>query len=308
MRGLAVEKRRVLVTGASGYIAGQLLPALRERYDLVLLDTRAEDRSGRPVEGVQIADLTNPDLDANRSFFCGIDSVVHLGYIHPSTGQGSATVESYRAERMNVDMAFHVFQLSMEEGARRVVVASSNHAADWYEHLIHAKKKDVVDPGERPLSDNFYGWAKATYEHLGFVFASGRLGRSLENVQVRIGAPRELEAARYRGNPTGFHRDLGAYSSVRDLQQLFIRSIEAEDIRDRYGVPFQVFYGISDNARQFWSIANAREVIGYAPQDDSEVKFAAGVAAILAPLGGPVPVRPYPPKKDDPSDPSRPGR
>ena len=119
---------------------------------------------------------------------------------------------------------------------------------------------------------------------------------------------REPEAARYHGNPTGFHRDLGAYISQRDLQQLFIRSIETEDIRDRAGIPFQVFYGISDNARQFWSIANAREVIGYAPEDDSEIKFAAGVAAILAPLGGPVPARPYPSRKNDPSDPGRPGR
>jgi hypothetical protein len=303
-----MAKRRVLVTGACGYIAGQLLPALRERYDLALLDTRAEDRHGRPVDGVQLADLTNPDLNANRSFFRGIDAVVHLGYIHPPTGQGSPTVESYRAERTNVDMAFHVFQLAMEEGVRRVVVASSNHAADWYEHLLHAKLKDVVDPWERPVSDNFYGWAKATYEHLGFVFASGRLGRAVENVHLRIGAPREPDAARYRGNPVGFHRDLGAYISERDLQQLAVKSIETEDIRDRYGIPFQIFYGISDNARQFWSIANAREVIGYAPEDDSEVKFAAGVAEILAPLGGPVPIRPYPPKQDDPRDPSRPGR
>ena len=119
---------------------------------------------------------------------------------------------------------------------------------------------------------------------------------------------RELETARYRGNPTGFHRDLGAYISERDLQQLVIKSIETADIRDRYGIPFQIFYGISGNARQCWSIANAREVVGYAPEDDSEIKFAAGVAEIMAPLGGPAPVRPYPPRTDDPGDPSRPGR
>jgi hypothetical protein len=303
-----MPKRKVLVTGAAGYIAAQLLPALRERYDLTLGDVRTHDRHGHPIEGVRVADLTNPDLEANRGLFRDIDTVVHLGYIHPPSGQGSGTIESYRVECTNVDMAFHVFQLSLEEGVRRVVVASSNHAADWYEHLLHAKKKDIVDPDERPLSDNFYGWAKATYEHLGFVFASGRLGRALENVHLRIGAPRELESARYHGNPVGFHRDLGAYISERDLQQLCVRSIEADDIRDRYGIPFQIFYGISDNARQFWSIANARAVVGYAPEDDSEIKFAAGVAAILAPLNGPVPLRPYPPKVDDPDDPSRPGR
>src|ERR1051325_11052972 len=125
-----MAKRRVLVTGASGYIAAQLLPALRERYELTLLDTRTEDRHGRALEGVQLADLTNPDLEANRGFFRGIDSVVHLGYIHPPTGQGSGTIESYRVEQRNVEMAFHVFQLSLEEGVGRVVVASSNHAAD----------------------------------------------------------------------------------------------------------------------------------------------------------------------------------
>jgi hypothetical protein len=303
-----MSTRKVLVTGAAGYIAAQLLPALRERYELTLVDVRAQDRQGHPIDGVRVADLTTPNLEANRPLFRGIDSVVHLGYIHPPSGQGSGTIDSYHAERTNIDMAFHVLQLALEEGVRRVVVASSNHAADWYEHLIHAKKKDVVDPGERPLSDNFYGWAKATYEHLGFVFASGRLGGTVQNVHLRIGAPRELETARYHGNPVGFHRDLGAYISERDLQQLCVRSIEADDIRDRHGIPFQIFYGISDNARQFWSIVNARAVIGYAPQDDSEVKFAAGIAAILAPLHGPVPARPYPPKVDDPDDPSRPGR
>src|SRR5438045_41594 len=50
--GIDMAKRRVLVTGACGYIAAQLLPALRERYDLALLDTRTEDRHGHPVEGV----------------------------------------------------------------------------------------------------------------------------------------------------------------------------------------------------------------------------------------------------------------
>jgi nucleoside-diphosphate-sugar epimerase len=303
-----MDRRRVLVTGAAGYIAAQLLPALRERYELTLVDARAEDRRGQPVDGIRLANLTDPDLEANRALFRGIDTVVHLAYVHPASGQGSGTIASYRTEALNVALAFNVYQLALEEGVRRVVVASSNHAADWYEHLLHANRKEVVDPDERPLSDNFYGWAKATYEHLGFVFASGNLGRQLENVQVRIGAPRDLPIDRYRGQPRPFHRDLGAYISERDLQQLFVRSIETPDLRDRYGIPFQVFYGISGNTRRFWSIANARAVIGYAPEDDSEVKFADAIDELLRPLGGPVPPRPYPPDPNDPDDPSRPGR
>jgi len=68
-------------------------------------------------------------------------------------------------------------------------------------------------------------------------------------------------------------RALAVYLSQRDFDQLLIKSIETPDIRNERGVPFQIFYGISGNARAFWSIANARKVIGYAPEDDSEIRF-----------------------------------
>ena len=288
-----MAKRRVLVTGASGYIAAQMLPTLREQFDCTLIDVRDTDRSGQPVDGIRIVDLAKADPEESRALLQGIDTVVHLGYIHPPSGMGSRSWDSYYTERDNVDMAFRVYQLSQEEGVRRVVMASSNHAADWYEYLIHAKKKDVVDPWERAISDNFYGWAKEAYEHLGFVFASGSLGRKLEVVQIRIGAPREIEAARFTDDPVGYNRDMGAWISPRDMTQLFVKSIEAEQIEDAHNIPFQIFYGISDNARKFWSIANARQVIGYAPEDDSEVRYAADIQRILVSLGGPVPAKHY---------------
>ena len=40
------RRRTVLLTGATGYIAGQLLPALRERYDRRHVDVRYTDRDG----------------------------------------------------------------------------------------------------------------------------------------------------------------------------------------------------------------------------------------------------------------------
>ncbi len=65
------------------------------------------------------------------------------------------------------------------------------------------------------------------------------------------------------------------------MQQLYIKSIETEDIRDEDGIPFQIFYGISNNTRAFWSLANARKVIGYAPEDDSERLYADEIRAHL---------------------------
>jgi hypothetical protein len=276
-------RQRVLLTGATGYIASQLLPVFRDRYDLRLTDVRATDRDGATVEGVEVHDLVEAEAAALRGLFRGCDAVVHLGYHRPPRQASEDwTTRGYVGERRNVDMAQRVFQLSLDEGVRRVVMASSNHAADWYEHLIHAGKMDLVDPDRTPpRSDNYYGWAKLTYEALGFLFASGALGRKLENVQIRIGAPRESAARTFfpdgpdtAGDATRYKRDLGAYISQRDLQQLFVKSIEAPTIEDEHGIPFQIFYGISGNARAFWSLVNARKVIGYAPEDDAELKFA----------------------------------
>jgi hypothetical protein len=276
-------KRRVVITGASGYIASLLLPVMRERYQLTLLDVRMVDRDGNEVEGVQIADLTDRDGDSYRHFFRGADAVVHLGFTRAA--DKSDPIQDFYAELSNVEMAFHVYQTAQEEGVRRVVVASSNHAADYYERLILDKRWDVVTPEMRPFSDNYYGWAKEAYEHLGFVFAVGRMQyrglnaeepapTPLENVQVRIGGPREDDLERMEpGDLRRMYRALGVYISQRDLQQLFIKSIETEDIADEEGVPFQVFYGISGNSQAFWSIVNARKVIGYAPEDNSEYRF-----------------------------------
>jgi len=157
--------RTVLVTGATGYIASQLLPTFRERYDLRLIDVRDTDRQGRPVPGAQVVDLATADDAVVRPLFAGADAVVHLAYFRPENADLNAQTgfmsRGYLGERGNVDMAQRVFQLSMEEGVRRVVMASSNHAADWYEHLIHVGKMDMVDPDlTPPKSDNYYGWAK----------------------------------------------------------------------------------------------------------------------------------------------------
>ena len=271
-------RRRVVVTGAAGLIAGQVLPFLGERYDLTLLDIRATDRHGDRVEGIQIADLMNRNRDAYRQHFRGADAVVHLGFVRAQdTGDSE---QRFRAEYANVEMAYNVYQTAWEEGVRRVVVTSSNHAADYYERLILEHKHDFVYPDTFALSDNFYGWAKIAYETLGFVYASGGVGdRPLENVQVRIGGPRETDVARVpAGDLVRMRRALAVYLSERDMAQLYIKSVETEDIRDENGVPFQIFYGISDNPHAFWSIANARAVIGYAPQANSEIRFRALIA------------------------------
>jgi hypothetical protein len=60
-----------------------------------------------------------------------------------------------------------------------------------------------------------------------------------------------------------------------------VKSVEAPNIEDEYGIPFQVFHGVSANTRSAWSIANARKIIGYEPQDDSEVVYADEIRELM---------------------------
>ena len=278
-----MTKLRVLLTGATGYIAGQLLPALRGRYDLRLIDTRREDRSGQMVDGVEVVDLLAPEPADLKPYFAGVDVVIHAAYHRPD---GTDPQAQYDGERLNIDMTQRVYQMALDHGIRRVVAASTNQAAKWYEQPYFAGLRDRVTPEDYPRPDNFYGWAKAAYESLGFLYACGSLGRKLEVIQLRIVVPREIDASKFTDLPRHrYIRELAGYISECDLQQLFCKSVEAPAIEDEHGVPFHIFYGVSNNARVFWSITNARKVIDYQPQDDSEVRFAADIARLLSTLG-----------------------
>lgn len=270
------SRKRVLLTGATGYIAGQLLPALRERYDLRLIDVRKNNRDGEPVPDVEIVDLLTAERATLEDIFRGMQAVIHTGYIHPRPDA------MYEDERKNVDMMQRVYDIALATGVPRIVAASTNQAAKWYEQPYYDGRRDRVSPEDYPRPDSFYGWAKAAYESLGFLYACGSLGRKLQVVQIRIVAPREIDAHEFKGKPKAqYIRDLAGYVSPRDLQQLFCKSVDTPNIDDPYGVPFHIFYGVSNNARTFWSITNAREVIDYQPEDDSEIRFADDIARML---------------------------
>ena len=131
-----------------------------------------------------------------------------------------------------------------------------------------------------------YGWAKDAYEHLGFVFASGGYGRKLPVVQVRIGAPRPIVATVMAMTRRGTSETFGAYVSPRDLAQLFCRAIDAPTIDNEHGVPFIIRH-LEQYARVL-EHRGRRSVLGYQPEDNSEIVFQKDIAAwLMKPPGSP---------------------
>jgi hypothetical protein len=281
-----MAKRRVVLTGAAGYVGQRMFKELAERWELVPIDVQATTRGGEQVPGLVVADLTDRDRDTYRQHFRGADAVIHLGFVRApgldaTTWQNNSDAK-FQAEHANVALAYNVYRTALEEGVRRVVVCSSNHASDYYERLVWDGRVDMVTPEMPPRSDNWYGWSKASYELLGFVFATGKVdGRKLEVVQWRIGGPRDNDLDSIApGDIPIMHRALGAYLSARDQTQQAIRMVETPDIADDNGIPFLIVYGISGNTHRFWSLASAKRKIGYQPEDDSQVNFADRIAEI----------------------------
>ena len=281
-----MAKRRVVITGAAGYVAQRMFKALDERWDVVPIDIKDKTREGNAVPRLVVSDLTQPDRNAYRRHFTGADAVIHCGFVRApgmtaDTWQDNSDAK-FQAEHANIALAYNVYRVALEEDVRRVVVCSSNHASDYYERLVWDGRVDMVTPEMPPRSDNWYGWAKAAYELLGFVFATGKVdGKTLEVVQWRIGGPRDDDIDHIKpGDIPTMHRALGAYLSARDQTQQAIKMVETPDITDENGIPFLIVYGISGNTHRFWSLASARRKIGYTPEDDSQVNFADKIAAI----------------------------
>ncbi len=155
----------------------------------------------RAMSLLEASDATMAEL------FRGVDAVVHSAYV-PS-GQPDVyspqppQLDRFDAELANIRMAQRVYRFAFEAGVKRVVIVSSNHAADWYEHQqVHRLQRETVYPQDLPLSDNFYGWSKASYELLAYPYACGTFGRQLEMVMLRIGSPYPIDVSRYEPGAT----------------------------------------------------------------------------------------------------------
>lgn len=104
-----MAKRRVVITGAAGYVAQRMYPELSDRWDLVPIDVRPTTRAGRPVPGMIVSDLTRPDRNLYREHFRGADAVIHCGFVSApnldaTTWQDNSDAKFW-AEHANVALA-----------------------------------------------------------------------------------------------------------------------------------------------------------------------------------------------------------
>jgi len=248
--------RKVLVTGSGGLIGGALFRDLGDRIEFTGLDVGPSDNLLVPIT---VGDLS--DMESVRKAFDGVDAVVHLG----ADSNQNASWESVLLN--NLIATRNVFEACRDAGVKRVVYASSNHAVGMHElddpyRRIRVGDYDGLDPDNIPQIDHTvqirpdgqYGISKAFGEATGAYYAENF---GLEVACLRIGTVN-------RDNRPVEVRQLATWCSHRDVLQLIHRCLEVEPLQ------FDIFYGVSNNKWRFWDIDHAREVLGYAPEDNGE--------------------------------------
>jgi nucleoside-diphosphate-sugar epimerase len=254
--------KKVLITGAEGTIGTAMREQLGERYEFSSITLTPRDF---PSLAADIA-----DLDAIQPAFEGQDAVVHMAADARVTAPWEDILHN------NFIGTYNVFEAARRAGVECVVFASSNHAVGGYEvegapDIYALDDPRRIDQTVQIRPDSYYGVSKAFGEALGRYYVDAfkmrvfclRIGwvRADDNPRPDVRGGSEWLDLR---TPEDFYARLRTiWLSKRDCCQLIARCLDAEHIK--YGI----YYGMSDNPRKFWSLDNAREELGFAPQDSA---------------------------------------
>lgn len=238
----------VLLTGAFGQVGTAILDHLGDKYNWRLFD-RNPPSDDVPHETV-IGDVTDPDTVAKAME--GVSAVIHLAGDPRSTASWNSVLSN------NIDGTYTVFEKAVDAGIKRIAFASSNHVVGHFEtdrkpEIYREESGVLLDGSEFPRPGNLYGVSKATGELLGQYFHDEY---GVRVVCVRIGNLTQHHP------PADYERGQAMWLSHRDCAHLFDRCLQAD-------YDFAIVYGISNNDRRYYSLAPARELLGYQPMDNS---------------------------------------
>ncbi|MBC5815800.1 MAG: NAD(P)-dependent oxidoreductase [Candidatus Eremiobacteraeota bacterium] len=247
---------KLAVTGSGGTIGKRLCADLAVDHNVVRIDLRDADIN---------ADVR--DFEAMRAALAGCETVIHLA--------GSVAVDASWEDvyGTNIGGTYNVYEAARQNGLRRIIFASSNHAVGMNEvenapQIYEAGFGRVIGTEDPYRPDGLYGVWKAFGEVLGRYY-SDQYG--MQVACVRIGSitgaddpthetVRESSGWLNLSEEQKFKRYAATWMSQRDFARL-VRAILSRD------VPFAMVYGVGDNATRFWDLEAGRAIYGFWPLD-----------------------------------------
>ena len=230
-----VPSKRILITGGNGKMGRCIAGGLRAAgYDVV-----STSRTVNAELGVRHLDIR--DAQACIEALKGIDTVIHMAFYLGNNNFREEIVPT------NIIGTYNIFEAARENGVRRVIFGSSNHAVGFYKRTDELRD-DIM---QRP--DSPYGLSKCFCELCGRYY-SDRYGISVINVRIGTFSHDDLPYSL---------RTTKTWLSYGDTQELFLKCVEADPT-----YKFLTIYGVSGNDDGYFDVSGLKDLIGYVPKDN----------------------------------------
>ena len=255
------SRKRILLTGAAGGIGSAFFRAEASNYFFRLADRETSTIVSALSLEHEVREFNVADLEACQEACRDIDIVIHLAAAtNPDDDFYEALLQN------NICGTYNIFRAAKDQGCQRVIFASSAQVFAGYPDDVQVHPESPM----RPM--NIYGVSKCFGEAVAFYFAHAE---GLSCIAVRIGSyDVNGDTSNWlRQQPNMRH--LSGYVSERDLNQLLVRCIEAQDVQ------FAVVHALSNNRFKRLDITSTRDLLGYAPRDDAFEIFQADLPAWL---------------------------
>jgi nucleoside-diphosphate-sugar epimerase len=233
-------RERILITGPGGRVGTQIVPLLREHFALRLFDTQhmATAVDDEFVNG----DIR--DFDALLRACTGVSAVLHLAAISDE--------DDFHSKLLPVNLAgtYNVFEAARQAGVKKFLFPSTGQT------VLNNPRGQRVTTDMLPRPSTVYACTKLFGEALARYYSDIH---GMSCIVIRLCYFRGYDDPLLRIPGHDIQRE---WCSPRDLAQLVVKCIRTD-------LPFGIFFGLSNNRDRCWDISNARQMIGYEPQDDA---------------------------------------
>ena len=233
--------KRILITGASGYVGRAFIQAHGSRYKLKLFSRTPV--GGDDNEFIQ-GDIRNfADLDRASK---DIDLIIHLAAA--TTDRTDVTSLDYFEN--NIIGTFNVLEAAARNNVRKVVYASSVCAVGF-----RGTPKLIMETDHCEPSDGMYGYSKYLSERLCECYAKKHginiicLRTAMIVPQHKLVLPSNPFASRWIG-----------VVHIEDVIEAYRLAVESESIR------FDVFHIAAESPYSKFDITRAKNILGYRPK------------------------------------------
>jgi uronate dehydrogenase len=151
---------------------------------------------------------------------------------------------------INLEGVYNAFEAARQAGVQKVIFASTGQTVLHYPRGEYITTEMPARPWTVYACTKLFGEALARWY-------SDHHGMSMIVIRICWFQPPSSELLRIPG-----HDIQQKWVSPRDLTQLIVKCLHSD-------VKFATFFGVSNNKGRFWDISNARQLVGYEPQDNA---------------------------------------